>query len=146
TAFTRSSASAIVLQFLHWPQKSCIATRSSSWQWMALASICASVYLPRPGGPQNNTACGRRSRRSIPRSASTLVRLPQNWSKPMFSPCPGAALMLRPREEFLDRVSQLGLQLLNAPGGVEHANALWFPPRNLQIPLPNPIEKLEALL
>src|SRR5271167_645297 len=72
-----ASASPMRIQLAQMPQKSGRpSVTGCCWQFIAFATICASVNLPEPCGPDRITECGKCPRASISRMVCTTSGLP----------------------------------------------------------------------
>src|SRR4051812_44669751 len=131
----RSSDWAMRTQLEQRPQKSASSAlpAGGARQFIALAAICASVYLPAPRGPAMITACGKRSRAIISRSRVIVAALPWKSEKPISALRSSAYARRRPQQALADNVQDLFAHRVGLLARVDHHHALRLALGDLEI-------------
>src|SRR5581483_1373257 len=134
------------MQFLHVPQKSGRPSfvAGGERQFIALAIIWARVYFPAPRAPDRITACGSRSRPSMPRRRRTTSSLPWKSEKGIrldLSCCPRGQPQL-----FADRLHDIGMDHVGLSASVHHKEPVGLAARYGQICIPYALEERSTLL
>src|SRR5437868_6951979 len=126
------------------PQKSGSSPGGGARQFMALASICASVYLPAPSGPERITACGKRPRLSIVRRSRTMVSLPIKSLK-LMRVCLGFQMSLAKLQALLHRLQNILMHGRDGAPRINPHHPFGLPLRDANVSLAHALEKIAAL-